>query len=57
MEGSDPSYSPDGKKITFIRGRGRNPDIYTKNVGGGGKSKKVTGSKYLDSNPAWGSRQ
>jgi TolB protein len=51
-----PSYSPDGKKIAFIRGRGRNPDIYTKNVGGGGKSKKVTGSRYIESNPSWGSR-
>jgi Tol biopolymer transport system component len=51
-----PSYSPDGKKIAFIRGRGRNPDIYTKNVGGGGKSNKVTGSRYIESNPSWGSR-
>jgi Tol biopolymer transport system component len=51
-----PSYSPDGKKIAYIRGRGRNPDIYTKNVGGGGKSNKVTGSRYIESNPSWGSR-
>jgi Tol biopolymer transport system component len=52
-----PSYSPDGKKIAFIRGRGRNPDIYTKNVDGGGKSKKVTGSRYIESNPSWGVRR
>jgi Tol biopolymer transport system component len=51
-----PSYSPNGKKIAFIRGRGRNPDIYTKNVEGGGKSKKVTGSRYIESNPSWGGR-
>jgi Tol biopolymer transport system component len=56
----DSSYSPNGKKIVYICGRGRNPgiySIYTINVGGGGKS-KVTGSKGLedlDSNPAWGS--
>src|SRR5215213_1805774 len=50
-----PSYSPDGKKIAFIRGRGRNPDIYTKNVSGGGKSRKVIGSRYIESNPSWGS--
>jgi len=56
-----PSYSPNGKKIVYIRGRGRNPgiySIYTINVGGGGKS-KVTGNKGLedlDRNPAWGSR-
>jgi Tol biopolymer transport system component len=51
-----PSYSPDGKKIAYIRGRGRNPDIYTKNVGGGGRSDKVTGGRYIESNPSWGSR-
>jgi Tol biopolymer transport system component len=51
-----PSYSPDGKKIAFIRGRGRNPDIYTKNVDSGGESKKVTGSRSIWSNPSWGSR-
>jgi Tol biopolymer transport system component len=51
-----PSYSPDGKKIAYIRGRGLNPDIYTKSVGGGGKSNKVTSGSYIVSNPSWGSR-
>jgi Tol biopolymer transport system component len=51
-----PSYSPDGKKFAFIRGGGRNPDIYTKNVDGAGKSEKVTGGRYIESNPSWGSR-
>jgi Tol biopolymer transport system component len=53
--GSDPSYSPDGKKIAYIRDRGRIPDIYAIDSSGGSKS-RVTGSKYLYSNPSWGSR-
>jgi Tol biopolymer transport system component len=51
-----PSYSPDGKKIAYIGGRGLNPDIYTRSVGGGGKSNKVTGGSHIWSNPSWGSR-
>jgi dipeptidyl aminopeptidase/acylaminoacyl peptidase len=49
-----PSYSPNGKKIAYLRSRGLNPDIYTKNVGGGGKSNKVTDGRYMESNPSWG---
>ena len=51
-----PSYSPNGKKIAYLRGRGPNPDIYTKNVGGGGKSNEVTDGRYIESNPSWGNR-
>jgi Tol biopolymer transport system component len=50
-----PVYSPDGKKIAYIRDRGRIPDIYAIDSSGGSKS-RVTGSKYLYSNPSWGSR-
>jgi len=50
-----PSYLPDGKKIAYIRDRGRIPDIYAIDSSGGSKS-RVTGSKYLYSNPSWGSR-
>jgi Tol biopolymer transport system component len=47
----EPSYSPDGKRITYSRGGERNSAIYTINVGGGGES-KVTEGGY----PSWGPR-
>ena len=50
-EGSEPSYSPNGKKIAYSAGGG----IYTIKVGGGGKS-QVTNTKYEAGAPSWGSR-
>jgi Tol biopolymer transport system component len=48
----EPSYSPDGKRIVYYTGSHlRNPDVYTINVGGGGKSKVAEGWT-----PSWGSR-
>jgi Tol biopolymer transport system component len=47
-----PDFSPDGKKIVYYTGSHLlNPDIYTINVGGGGKPKVIAGRS-----PAWGSR-
>ena len=51
-----PDYSPNGTKIAYV-----SPDvfgnyeIYTINVGGGGKS-RVTNDDTSDSGPSWGSR-
>jgi Tol biopolymer transport system component len=54
-----PSYSPNGKKIVYTGGDGRNPDIYTINVGGGGES-LVTDYKRREyptqASASWGSR-
>jgi Tol biopolymer transport system component len=57
-----PSYSPDGKKIAYTGYNGAGYDdidfvleIYTINIGGGGKS-QVTASKSYASQPSWGIR-
>jgi Tol biopolymer transport system component len=64
----DLAYSPDGKKIAYTGYEGLNTDndtsfdpddvdheIYTIDVGGGGKS-QVTDTKYYAWTPSWGSR-
>ena len=59
----DPSYSPNGKKIAYTGYKvfessddeDFDSEIYTINIGGGGKS-QVTNSKYSSSDPSWGSR-
>ena len=58
-----PSYSPDGKKIAYrgFKALGSSDDedydseIYTINVGGGGKS-QVTDTIHYARSPSWGSR-
>jgi len=59
----DPSYSPDGKKIAYTGYKGLGSDdgedfdseIYTINVGGGGKS-QVTDTAHFARDPSWGSK-
>jgi Tol biopolymer transport system component len=53
---SEPSYSPSGKKITYLGDTPANPAIYTIGVSGGGKV-KVTDTGVADSQPSWGSKQ
>ena len=50
-----PDYSPDGKKIAYSGSSKTDYEIYTINVGGGGKS-RVTNNDTLDDYPSWGSR-
>jgi Tol biopolymer transport system component len=52
-----PGYSPDGKKIAYVRGGNQKTDseIYTNNAGGGGRV-QVTHDRTDDFWPSWGSR-
>lgn len=46
------AWSPDGRKIAFVRGGPGNQDIYTMNADGSGQV-AVTSSKRDDYDPAW----
>jgi Tol biopolymer transport system component len=51
-----PSYSPNGKRIAYVRpDRAGDYEIYTVGVGGNDK-RKVTHNTSADENPSWGSR-
>ena len=60
----DPSYSPDGKKIAYTGYNGLGSDdgedydheIYTINVGGGGKSQVTNTTNSFAASPSWGRR-
>jgi len=59
----DPSYSPDGKKIVYTgstgfdsEDEGFDEEIYTINVGGGGKSQVTNTTIPLVEDPSWGRR-
>ena len=60
----DPSYSPDGKKIAYTGYKGLGSDnvadfdheIYTINVGGGGKSQVTNNTNSFAHSPSWGRR-
>ena len=52
---SEPSYSPNGKKIAYLGDTPANSTVYTIGVNGGGKAKVIdTGAS--DSEPSWGSQ-
>jgi TolB protein len=51
---SDPSYSPNGKRIAYSGYDGTDQEIYTINVGGGGRV-QVTKNGAGDFSPSWGS--
>jgi Tol biopolymer transport system component len=56
-----PSYSPDGKKISYTRIVNRDAappisDIYTIKVGGGGKFRVTHTNALFEIGPSWGSR-
>jgi Tol biopolymer transport system component len=52
-----PGYSPDGKKIAYVRGGNQKTDseIYTNNAGGGGRV-QVTHNGTDNFWPSWGNR-
>jgi Tol biopolymer transport system component len=56
-EGSDPSYSPDGKKVAYsgYDDRTEETELYTVRATGG-TPVNVTNDDTSDSDPSWGSR-
>lgn len=51
-EGSDPEWSPDGRKIAFVRGEGTATEIYVMNADGTHVT-RLTHNRVADSFPAW----
>jgi TolB protein len=51
-EGSDPSFSADGKKIAYVASDGNDSEIYTIKATGG-RSFQVTDNAKNDSDPSW----
>jgi TolB protein len=47
-----PLWSPDARKIVFVRYVGNNPDIYTMNLDGSGQ-KRLTNNPAHDGSPSW----
>jgi hypothetical protein len=54
-EGTQPAYSPNGKRVAYSDYDGNDYEIYTIKVGGGGKT-QVTDTAGYASDPSWGSR-
>ena len=48
----DPAWSPDGSKIAFVRGHGKNAEIYVMNADGSGL-RRLTRNRVEDYGPAW----
>ena len=49
---STPAWSPDGKSIAFVRGKGGNWDVYVMNADGSHR-RKLTKSPSEDAFPSW----
>jgi len=52
---NEPSYSPSGKKIAFSTYDGNDYEIWTIQLGGGGRQ-QVTDNGADDNDPYWGSQ-
>jgi Tol biopolymer transport system component len=50
--GADPTWSPDGTRISFSSSRDRNFDIYVMNADGSGV-KRLTYTEWAEAEPAW----
>jgi dipeptidyl aminopeptidase/acylaminoacyl peptidase len=57
---TDPQWSPDGTRIAFVSDRtgheydgGRNSDVWTINVDGGGAPTKISAAEGPDNSPRW----
>ena len=53
MQGDDPSWSPDGKRIVFVSERDGNKEIYTINADGRRDPQRLTDNLQADTDPAW----
>jgi Tol biopolymer transport system component len=56
MDDLEPSYSPSGKTIAYQGYDGQDYEIYTINVGGGGRV-QITDNGGNEHDPSWGSSQ
>ena len=52
---TSPSWSPDGKRLTFVSNRGGSPQIYVMNADGSGV-KRLTFQGNYNTTPAWSPR-
>ncbi len=55
VDGFQPSYSSDGKKIAYTVYKVSNGEIYTIDVGGGGKTNLTKTANVDEYTPSWGS--
>jgi Tol biopolymer transport system component len=57
--GSQPTWSPDGRKIAFVSKRDRNwnSDIYVMNADGSGQRNLTRGAGRRESQPVWSPAQ
>jgi Tol biopolymer transport system component len=47
-------WSPSGTKIAYRKDLSENPEIFTKNADGSGRSKNVSNDPNYNSSPDWG---
>ena len=52
-EDSSPSWSPDGKRITFNSRRDGNLEIYVMDANGGNQQRLTNNNRQDDFQPAW----
>ena len=55
--GSQPRWSPDGRKIAFVSRRDWNADIYVMNADGSGQRNLTRAAGHRESQPVWSPAQ
>lgn len=51
--GTDPAWSPDGRRIAFASARTGNFDIYTMSSGDGSRVVQLTNDEWAEADPSW----